>query len=201
MEKEQYKTDVGSKDPSEFSSQETGPQQHPIYRQHERNENRLQALLDLNQMNDRDYTEVLDFGLEEALRLTDSKIGYIFFYDEETRLFSLYSWSKGVMEQCHVMQKQTIYELDKTGLLGEVVRQRRAIITNDYNAPNPYKKGYPKGHVEIRRHMSLPILRKGKIVAVVGVANKEAYYSEDDVRQLQLFMDCLLYTSPSPRDS
>ncbi len=191
MEKEQYKTDIGFKDPSEFSSQETGPQQPPTYREQERDENRLQALVDLNQMNDRDYTEVLDFGLEEALRLTDSKIGYIFFYDEETRLFSLYSWSKGVMEQCHIMEKQTIYELDKTGLWGEVVRQRKAIITNDYNAPNPYKKGYPKGHVEIKRHLSLPIFRKGKIVSVIGVANKEKQYTESDVRQLQLFMDGL----------
>ncbi len=155
------------------------------------NETRLSSLVHLSQMNDRDYKEVMDFGLEEAIRLTDSKIGYIFFYNESTGLFTLYSWSKNVMEQCSVVEKQTLYELDKTGLWGEAVRQRRAIITNDYSAPNPYKKGYPEGHVALKRHMNLPIFRNGKIVAVIGVANKEEDYTEMDVQQLQLFMDGL----------
>ncbi len=193
MQKEQDKKGKPSEEVSGLNSQDTDPTVHqqPLYKERQRNENRLMALVGLNQMNDRGYTEVLDFGLEEALRLTDSKIGYIFFYDEEARQFSLYSWSKGVMETCHVLEKRPLYELDKTGLWGEVVRQRRPIITNDYNAPNPYKKGYPEGHVEIKRHMTLPIFRKGKIVSVVGVANKEEDYTEADVRQLQLFMDGL----------
>src|SRR5208283_1457549 len=156
-----------------------------------RNEFRLDALMRLSQMNDRDYQEVMDFGLEEAIRLTDSKIAYIYYYDESTQLFTLYSWSKTVMEQCRIIEKQTVYELEKTGLWGEAVRQRRAIITNDYNAPNEYIKGYPAGHVQLTRHMNLPVFRKQKIVAVIGVGNKETDYTDTDVQQLQLFMEGL----------
>ncbi|MCX8070778.1 MAG: GAF domain-containing protein, partial [Thermodesulfovibrionales bacterium] len=137
------------------------------------------------------YNEVLDFGLEEAITITKSKIGYIFFYNEETRLFTLYAWSKNVMQECSIKEKQTIYELDKTGLWGEAVRQRKPVITNDYNEPNPLIKGYPEGHVKIQRHMNLPIFRKNKIVAVIGVGNKETDYTNSDVEQLQLFMEGL----------
>ncbi len=156
-----------------------------------RNEIRLNSLLKLSQMNEKTYQEVMDFGLQEAIMLTDSKIGYIYHYDESSELFTLYSWSKSAIEQCKVMEQQTSYELQKTGLWGEAVRQRKPIVTNDYNAPNRYKKGYPYGHVHVTSHLNLPILRHDKIVAVIGVGNKETGYTEDDVKQLQLFMDSL----------
>ena len=164
-------------------------QRKSIDEEHNRNKFRLNALMRLSQMNDRDYQEVMNFGLDEAIKLTDSKIGYIYYYDESTQLFTLYAWSKTVMEQCEIREKQTVYELEKTGLWGEAVRQRRAIITNDYHAPNEYIKGYPDGHVQLTRHMNLPIFRKKKIVAVIGVGNKETDYTDTDVQQLQLFME------------
>ena len=155
------------------------------------NEIRLNALLKLSQVNEKSLQEIMDFGLEEAIRLTDSKIGYIYYYNERTELFTLYSWSSSVMDQCAVIEKQTVYELQKTGLWGEAVRQRKPIVMNDYSAPNQYKKGYPEGHVPLTRHMNLPIFIGKKIVAVIGVGNKESDYTEDDVAQLQLFMDGL----------
>jgi len=69
-------------------------------------------------------------------------------------------------------------------LWGEAVRKRRAVLTNDYPAPNPLKKGHPEGHVHVVRHMNVPILDGPKIVAVIGVGNKEGAYDESDVRQL-----------------
>jgi len=178
----------------ELTSKEELLQELTIYHQRvgrNLNELRLNALLKLSQMSDKTLQEVMDFGLEEAIRLTGSKIGYIYYYDEQTELFTLYSWSSSVMDQCAVIEKQTVYELQKTGLWGEAVRQRKPIITNDYGAPNQYKKGYPEGHVHLTRHMNLPIFIGKKIVAVIGVGNKETDYTEDDVAQLQLFMDGL----------
>lgn len=163
------------------------------YQRAERNLNevRLDALLRLSQMSEKSLQEVLDFGLEEAIRLTDSKIGYIYFYDEQSEMFTLYSWSSSVMEQCTIIEKQTTYELQKTGLWGEAIRQRKPIITNDYSAPNRFKKGYPEGHVHLTRHMNLPVFIGRKIVAVIGVGNRETDYAEVDIVQLQLFMEGL----------
>lgn len=155
-----------------------------------RNEVRLASIMKLSQMNDKTLQEVMDFGLEEAISLTYSKIGYIYYYDELKELFSLYSWSKTVKDQCTI-KEQTVYELQKTGLWGEAVRQRRPVVTNDYMAPNQYKKGHPEGHVPLTRHLNLPIFSNNKIVAVIGIGNKETDYTEGDLQQLQLFMDAL----------
>ena len=106
-----------------------------------------------------------------------------------TGRFILNSWSKEVMKECEVAEPQNVYELDKTGLWGEAVRQKKAIMVNDFHAPNPLKKGYPQGHVELSKFLTAPIFKEDKIVAVVGVANKESDYDEADLRQLSLLMD------------
>ncbi|MDP3683455.1 MAG: PAS domain S-box protein, partial [Ignavibacteria bacterium] len=51
------------------------------------------------------------------------------------------------------------------------------------------KKGYPEGHVELTKYLTLPIFDGDEIVAVIGVANKESDYDEMDVMQLRLMMN------------
>lgn len=46
------------------------------------------------------------------------------------------------MPACTVANPSTIYKLEKTGIWGEAVRQRRPIMVNDFDAPEPLKKGY-----------------------------------------------------------
>ena len=152
---------------------------------------RQQAQLRLSAMGEVTSQEVMDFGLEEVLKLTESAVGYIYLYDEDQRLFTLYSWSREVLPTCAIMDKQTRYELGQTGLWGEVVRQRSPIVVNDFAESHVKKKGYPEGHVPLIRFLSIPVMQQDRIVAVVGVGNKEQPYTDDDVLQLQLFMDGL----------
>ncbi|MBM3887860.1 MAG: PAS domain S-box protein, partial [Verrucomicrobia bacterium] len=151
-------------------------------------ESRLETLLRLNQMTEASLKELTDFTLEEAVRLTKSEIGYLAFMNEDETVLTMHSWSKTAMQQCAIIDKPIIYPVATTGLWGEAVRQRRAVITNDYAAPNPLKKGYPEGHVHVRRHMNIPVFEGKRIVAVSGVGNKEAPYDESDVQQLTLLM-------------
>ena len=62
------------------------------------NEERLEALLKLSQMTEASEKEISDFALEEGVRLTESKIGYLHFFNEDQKSLQLYSWSKGVLE-------------------------------------------------------------------------------------------------------
>ncbi|HZU85971.1 MAG TPA: GAF domain-containing protein, partial [Anaerolineaceae bacterium] len=105
--------------------------------------------------------------------------------------FILNTWSKGVMDECAVVNPQTCYELEKTGVWGEAVRQKKPIILNNFEQAHPLKKGYPAGHVKLLRFLTLPIFSEGHIVAVVGVANKETDYDEADVLQLTLLMNAV----------
>ncbi|NVN90411.1 MAG: response regulator [Desulfuromonadales bacterium] len=93
------------------------------------------------------------------------------------------------MKECTVLEKKTIYDLDSTGIWGEAVRQKKPIIVNNFEAGHPLKRGYPEGHVILKRFLTVPVISNNVIVAVVGVANKESDYSPADVMQLTLFMD------------
>jgi signal transduction histidine kinase len=155
------------------------------------NKMRLQCLVNVLQHQAESIQALLDYALSEALKLTSSRYGYIYYYDEEKRMFTLNSWSRDVMPACGVLNAQTEYSLGKTGIWGEAVRQRKPIIINDFAEHNPLKKGYPDGHVPLTRFLTIPIIGQGKITAVVGVANKETDYEDSDVVQLSLLMDAV----------
>lgn len=153
------------------------------------NERRLTSLLQITQFPFNTEDEFLDNALHEALTLTESSIGYIYFYSEQKKQFVLSSWSKEVMKDCSIIEKRTCHELDSTGIWGEAVRQRKPIILNDYQADHPLKKGCPEGHVTLRKFLTVPLLVDDIIVAVIGVANKVRDYTETDILQLSLLMD------------
>lgn len=155
------------------------------------NETRLKSLLSILQHRFETTQELLDDALDEALQLTASTIGYIYHYSEDRNEFVLNSWSKNVMAECRVANPSTCYELDKTGIWGEAIRQRRPIIINDFQAVHPLKKGYPEGHVQLHKYLTIPIVSADRIVGVVGVANKETDYNETDILQLTLLMDAV----------
>jgi diguanylate cyclase (GGDEF)-like protein/PAS domain S-box-containing protein len=136
-----------------------------------------------------DSQEQLDYILNEAIKLTESKFGYMFLYDEEKEEFNLMFYSGDVMKECGITEAKSKYNLKDTGLWREVVRQRKPIVINDFEKPNPLKKGYPKGHVILKKFMSVPVIIDDKVVAVVGLANKEKDYDSNDVYEIGLLMN------------
>jgi PAS domain S-box-containing protein len=153
------------------------------------NNQRMESLIKILQYNSENVQQFLDYALDEAIKLTGSKIGYIYYYSEEKEEFTLNTWSKDVMQQCAIANPQTIYKLEKTGIWGEAVRQRKPIVLNDFKSPHPLKKGYPDGHAHLSKYLTLPVFSGNKIVAVVAVANKKTDYDQSDVLQLTILMD------------
>ena len=150
-------------------------------------DSRLEALQRLNQMDEASIKEIADYALEAGVKLTGSKLGYLAFVDDEEKTLFMHSWSKKAMQTCEIEHKRVVYHLQETGLWGEAIRQRKAVITNDY-ASCTQRRGTPLGHVNVVRHMNVPIMDKGKIVIVAGLGNKEEEYDDSDVRQLTLLM-------------
>ncbi|HSO63193.1 MAG TPA: PAS domain S-box protein [Desulfobacterales bacterium] len=149
---------------------------------------RTEALLHLNQMTHASQQEIASFAMEEAVRLTKSEIGYLAFANEDESVLTMYAWSRSAMAECAMGHKPLIYPVAETGLWGETVRQRKAVITNDYQAPSPLKRGFPEGHVRVERHLGVPIFDGDRIVIVAGVGNKGSDYNERDIKQLDLLM-------------
>lgn len=155
------------------------------------NEGRLKALVRLANMYNHSFSEVAHFVLEESVRLTRSKMGYFALYDDKTRKLTMYAWSQGGMKACKINDKPIVYDIDATGAWGEPIRQRQAIIMNDYAAPNPMKKGIPAGHVPMERLLMIPMFYNGVVVGTAGVGNKDEPYDNNDLNQLTLLMEGL----------
>jgi PAS domain S-box-containing protein/putative nucleotidyltransferase with HDIG domain len=153
------------------------------------NEARLSSLLRISQYPSTSIQDLLDYALNEAIALTASRIGYIYFYDEATQQFTLNTWSQDVMQQCAIAEPQTLYQLEKTGLWGEAVRQAGPVVVNNFQKPHPLKKGYPPGHAPLFKYLTVPVFSGGHIVAVAAVANKPSDYDATDVKQLTLTLE------------
>jgi two-component sensor histidine kinase/CheY-like chemotaxis protein len=151
------------------------------------NEACFSALYKLSQMSGAAEKEIIEFALEEGVRLTGSEIGYIHFFMDDRIRTDLIAWSKNVQKDC-VIENDLHDSLDVAGLWADSARTGKPAIHNDYQSISG-KKGYPATHINVVRHMSIPIMDDGAIVLVAGVGNKKIPYDEGDVRQLELFMD------------
>ena len=145
--------------------------------------------LQLMRLNNISIKEFLNKSLEYVIEFTGSELGYIFLYNAIKEEFLLHSWSESVLKECMIKDSKRLYYLGKVGLWGEVVRQRKPVIVNDYMASLLKKNGMPKGHVQIKNFLSIPVYSDGEIVAVVGAANKKTDYNEEDVLNLELLMN------------
>lgn len=124
--------------------------------------------------------------LELAIAFTSSQIGYVFLFDEQTQSLTLQSWSREVMSVCAIPDRRVAYRLEETGLWGEVVRRREPVIVNDYKLPHPAKRGFPEGHAPIHNFLSIPVIWDNRVVALLGVANRQGDYAKQHVLDLTL---------------
>ena len=72
-------------------------------------------------------------------------------------------------------------------LFGVTLRTGEPVISNDPGA-DPRARGTPPGHPRLVNYLGLPIVSRGEIVGMVGVANRPGGYSEDDVAFLRPFL-------------
>ena len=113
--------------------------------------------LELSQMTDRSAAEIAKHAIESAIKLTGSTIGYLAFTNEDETVLTMHHWSNSAMQECAIIDKPIVYQVKDTGLWGEPIRRRKPVITNDCAAPNPLGKGAPPGHVQLNRHMNIPV--------------------------------------------
>ncbi|MFA6034551.1 MAG: PAS domain S-box protein, partial [Myxococcota bacterium] len=154
-------------------------------------EARSSALLRLSQSGATTAGEFLNAALEEIVRFTRSRVGFLFNYNEESHELLLQAWSSGVMEINRLPSENMVFRLEDTGLNGEAVRLRKPVIINDYAGGDVPRKGYPEGHLQIKRFLSAPVFDGDRIVGLAGVANSDEPYTEPDVRQLSQMLDTI----------
>ncbi|MHC4094360.1 MAG: PAS domain S-box protein [Planctomycetota bacterium] len=78
------------------------------------------------------FRQVADFALEEAVRVTTSKMGFLGFMSDDESVMTIHAWSTGAMQECAIGEKPKVFAIADAGLWGEVIRQRQPIVVNDY---------------------------------------------------------------------
>ncbi|MDP1524869.1 MAG: GAF domain-containing protein [Rhodocyclaceae bacterium] len=132
-----------------------------------------------------DEASFMQRGLEMAEELTDSKVSFIHFVNEDEKTIELVTWSRRTLESyCHAAFDRH-YPVSEAGIWAEALRHRQPVVFNDY-ATAPGKHGLPEGHAPLQRLISLPVIEQGKIVMLVGVGNKASDYGDQDIETLQL---------------
>ncbi|WP_319239933.1 PAS domain S-box protein [uncultured Propionivibrio sp.] len=150
-----------------------------------KSDQRLTALFEMSQKAPMlGELELLRMGVDEAVRLTDSQIGYVHFVNEDQETIALQTWSTGTAESCSAVYDDH-YPVSAAGVWADTVRFLRPVVHNDY-AGLADKKGLPEGHAPLLRHAGIPVVDGGKVRLLMGVGNKTTEYDDADLNQLQL---------------
>jgi PAS domain S-box-containing protein len=146
---------------------------------------RLNAMLAMSQRaSQMTESELLQHGIDEAVRLTESRVGYLHMVNEDTQTLRLVTWSKDTLAQCTATH-DAHYPIAQAGIWADCVRQMQPVTHNDFPRL-AHRRGYPPGHIELQRHLGVPVIEQGRARMLIGVGNKATDYDESDARELQI---------------
>ncbi len=149
----------------------------------------LRSSLKLNELaNSNDEEEIIKWGLEEAIRLSVSKIGFFHIINDDQKTITMQLWSKQTLANCDVKIKKFHSPIEEAGTWVDSFYERRPVVHNNYNELK-HKKGLPEGHFPLNRYISLPLLEDDKVKIIFGVGNKKDDYSQFDVDILSLLAE------------
>ena len=150
----------------------------------------LEARLRLSELSvDMDSTSLMSAFLNEAEFLTDSSIGFAHFVNEEEQTIALQTWSPSTLKTfCRIPGENHHYPISAAGVWVDAIRQRKAVIHNDYSAL-PHRRGLPPGHAPLHRELVVPVFRANRIVALFGVGNKKEEYDDKDIELVSTLGD------------
>ncbi|XFA99151.1 HD domain-containing phosphohydrolase [Candidatus Izemoplasma sp. B36] len=134
-----------------------------------------------------DKDEQINFALNTAMKITNSKLGLILIFNKRQNSFSLKKLSNGYKDFTDITKLYENISIKSTGLWNKVVEKKEPIIINTQK--DVFRSNIlPNNHMEINRVIIIPILRESNIVATVCVANKEKEYTKEEMQAASILM-------------
>jgi len=121
--------------------------------------------------------------VEQAREVGRSPLGYLYFVDPGQKTITLAAWRDGTRPHV-VMADSEPQSIGRAVLFTDCVRSKQPISSND-TSRKPQNDGLP----DVTRYLAVPMLSGDEVVAVLGVANRETIYTEDDQRALASLAD------------
>ena len=139
---------------------------------------------------------VLFNGLLEALlEITSSEYGFIgeVFYDEKSRPYvkcyatTNIAWDSDTRKLYEENRQKGMIFSKLDSLYGSVLKTGQRVISNQPDA-DPRSGGLPKGHPPLNAFMGLPFYGGGKLLGMVGIANRDNGYDRETADALHPFL-------------
>ncbi len=133
-----------------------------------------------------DYTashsvpQLLQKIIDEAEALTHSRIGFFHFLDQGQGIISRQGWSTNTRHLYESEIVQAHFPISDQGIWTECIKGCRPVIQNNDLGSIP-ESVPPPGHPPLVRFLLMPIVRNGKVEAILGLGNKRFDYDEMDV--------------------
>ncbi len=152
--------------------------------------------LDMMNQNFESMEEQLLLVLQQMLKLTQSRFGCLYLYDEEKRELTLHTWVDMQNPENGAPDIWLTARVEEIGIWGEVLSEREPVVINRFADGKPRYFVFRSGKeedlpekVEITNYLGFPVLIDGEIVACVGLFNPDDDYDEEDASELSLLMD------------
>jgi PAS domain S-box-containing protein len=146
---------------------------------------RQEALLYMYQRMDTEPVQnLISYVVDWCTNLTGSAIGLVGLVSDDVQYMEAHIWPEKRKDKS-LPKQQIVFPISEAGQWAEPIRQRRLIIANDCREPNPFEDGHPG----LSRFMGVPVVDKGRVVAVAGVANRSQDYSESDHYMVSLLLE------------
>ncbi len=135
--------------------------------------------------------EFLRKALDRIGELLESPLGFYHFVESDQKTISFQQWStRAINEFCRAGAARSQCGIDRAGVWAECLRERKPLIHNARSSLE-HKKAMPEGHAEVFRQLAFPVMREGKVVAILGLGNKPVEYTPKDIETVALLADSI----------
>jgi len=154
----------------------------------QRNLTRLTSIVNILQFRTGNLLDFMEYALHEALKLSDSTVGILYQYYPDTDELQLIGMTaQGGVNQFSLNKHR--FKTRKPSLWSEVVKQKTAVVINDFPHSDVALKNLPSNHMQIRNVLGLPVIYDNQITAILLLANNPQDYDNTDELQVRLLMD------------
>lgn len=144
----------------------------------------LEFLVDLfKQSESFDESAIVRRVIDQAADATGSPLAYLYFVDPARKTIALAAWRDRGQPHATMVNVEP-RPVARAGLFTECVRAKHPTSSNDLTR-KPQQDGLP----DLQRYLAVPMVAEEETVAVLGVANREAGYAEEDQRTLAALSD------------
>ena len=126
-----------------------------------------------------------DLVLSKAQMLTESTFGYVGYLDQQNGDLICPTMTTDIWDKCQIPDKSFIFKADSFGgIMGWVLREGKPLLANNPDL-DPRSTGTPKGHVPLKRFLSVPAKIGDTVLGQISVANASRDYSDEDLNILE----------------